>query len=821
MDNYLCIMLKFIVRENKRTLLKCCSIFLSSLLITAIFFIVINIKNSQIEQAKKVSGDYHVEIRNINVNKINVLKNHINVDEIGIKKELVTSQLTQNMIFVDIGYYDENALKMLNAQIIKGRLPKNENEIVLEESVVKRLCLDEKLDQIVCLFFPKQKYVTQYGGISEREMSIYYKLVGILKDRPQEKVTINTLGLVSADSIDNFNLADINYDIYVRIKDNLSIYNAIDEIKNDLNISKKDIYYNTELINKVNVDVYKNTHLIVCLIAILVASGLMLNIFNISDIGTFRKIGLLYSIGMTYKQIRRIFLIEILILSMMSIPFGVLVGTEISKLLVVKLLHFQNGISCVKIDGRFIGISVVASFVSIMLAIIIPIIKIRSYSIADLLKLNMCIEEHKYYDEKTIKNSVMNLFGINTKIAYRNVWRNRRRAILTIVSLSSAIMLFIMISSVCYSFNPIEIARKYNVSDYIIKGFENTGYLMNDYSKIASLKGVEKIYRTHMDTIYVKVKVSNNFKGESEVNTFEYKRINRHNQYTLFKGNLYGYTNETLKLAKDDIISGYINIDNMKNSNIVIMVKDDYSNDLDLKVGDDIVILNNDKKLKCKIGAIVSYLPIRILGESNGPSFVVHENIYSKFIGAKTYSQFNIDIIDDADKQTLEVLSNNFNSIAHNITDGSVVSFREEIKKYEGYKRQINILFLSLMTIIIGVGIFSIMNTVNINMTLRIKEFALFRTYGMTKGQLRKTVIMEGIIYGVFSSFWGTVMGVIFSKIVFIFMSKYFPYVPWSIWLKSIVYACIGCVSLSILSSIIPLINFHKVRVVDVIRNDR
>jgi len=820
MDNYLCIILKFIVRENKSTLLKCCSIFLSSLLITAIFFIVINIKNSQIEQSKKVNGDYHIEIRNINVNKINVLKNHINVDKIGIKKELVTSQLTQNMIFVDIGYYDENALKMLNAQIIKGRLPKNENEIVLEESVVKRLCSDEKLNQIVCLFFPKQKYITQYEGISERKMCIYYKLVGILKDRPQEKMTINTLGLVSLDSIDNFNLADIKYDIYVRIKDGLHIYKAIDEIKNDLNISAKDIYYNTDLINKVNVDVYKNTHLIVCLIAILVASGLMINIFNISDIGTFRKIGLFYSIGMTYKQIIEIFLIEILILSILIIPFGVLVGAEIAKLLVVKLLHFQNSILCIKIDGKFIAISVICSFVSIMIAMIMSIIRIRSHSIVDLLKLNMFIEEHKY-NEKTIKNSVMNLFGISTKIAYRNVWRNRKRAIMTIISLSFAIMLFIMISSICYSFNPIKIARKYNVSDYIIKGFENTGYLMNDYSKIASLKGVEKIYRTHMDTIYVKVKVSNNFKEKSEENMFEYKRINRHNKYTLFKGNLYGYTNETLKLAKDDIIRGYIDIDNMKNSNIVIMVKNDYSNDLDLKVGDDIFILNDNKKLKCKIGAIISYIPIRILGESNGPSFIIHENIYNKFIGAKTYSQFNIDIIGDADKQMIEVLNNNFNSIAHNITDGFVVSFREEIKKYEGYKKQINILFLSLMTIIIGIGIFSIMNTVNINMTLRIKEFALFRTYGMTKGQLRETVIMEGVIYGVFSSFWGTIMGFIFSKIVFIFMNKYFPYVPWSIWLKSIVYACIGCVALSIVSSIIPLINFHKIRAVDIIRNDR
>ena len=199
----------------------------------------------------------------------------------------------------------------------------------------------------------------------------------------------------------------------------------------------------------------------------------------------------------------------------------------------------------------------------------------------------------------------------------------------------------------------------------------------------------------------------------------------------------------------------------------------------------------------------------------------MHENVYSKFIGSKTYNQFNIDITDNADKQTIKSLDNNFTSIAHNIPNGSVVSFREEIKKYESYKKQINILFSSLMAAIIAIGIFSIMNTVNINLTLRIKEFALFRAYGMSKIQLRKTIIMEGIIFGFFSSLLGTTLGIILTKIVFIFMNNYFSYVLWKIRLISIIYACVGCILLSVVSSMIPLINFHKVNIVDIIRNDR
>ena len=53
------------------------------------------------------------------------------------------------------------------------------------------------------------------------------------------------------------------------------------------------------------------------------------------------------------------------------------------------------------------------------------------------------------------------------------------------------------------------------------------------------------------------------------------------------------------------------------------------------------------------------------------------------------------------------------------------------------------------------IGIVNVINTISLNILLKKKEFGTLGTIGMTRMQLTKMVLLEGILHGVFSSIIG------------------------------------------------------------------
>ena len=66
--------------------------------------------------------------------------------------------------------------------------------------------------------------------------------------------------------------------------------------------------------------------------------------------------------------------------------------------------------------------------------------------------------------------------------------------------------------------------------------------------------------------------------------------------------------------------------------------------------------------------------------------------------------------------------------------------------------------------IALGVGAFVIFNTLSITLAQRIRELATLRTLGASKRQVRRSVLTEGLVMGVFASLVGLVLGVALAK---------------------------------------------------------
>src|SRR3954463_13401373 len=66
--------------------------------------------------------------------------------------------------------------------------------------------------------------------------------------------------------------------------------------------------------------------------------------------------------------------------------------------------------------------------------------------------------------------------------------------------------------------------------------------------------------------------------------------------------------------------------------------------------------------------------------------------------------------------------------------------------------------------IALGVGAFVIFNTLSITLAQRIRELATLRTLGASKRQVKRSVLTEGLVMGVFASLVGLVLGIALAK---------------------------------------------------------
>jgi putative ABC transport system permease protein len=85
-------------------------------------------------------------------------------------------------------------------------------------------------------------------------------------------------------------------------------------------------------------------------------------------------------------------------------------------------------------------------------------------------------------------------------------------------------------------------------------------------------------------------------------------------------------------------------------------------------------------------------------------------------------------------------------------------------KDVQDNNKFIQYFLLAFGFIALGVGAFVIFNTLSITLAQRIRELATLRTLGASQRQIKRSVLTEGLVMGVFASVVGLVLGVVLAK---------------------------------------------------------
>lgn len=86
--------------------------------------------------------------------------------------------------------------------------------------------------------------------------------------------------------------------------------------------------------------------------------------------------------------------------------------------------------------------------------------------------------------------------------------------------------------------------------------------------------------------------------------------------------------------------------------------------------------------------------------------------------------------------------------------------------EFSGLTKMFSAVGILITSVLVIIGILNLVNTFVSSILSRRVEFAILESVGMTKRAQRKTVCLEGVIYGVFSIITGTALGSLLTLLI-------------------------------------------------------
>ncbi|MCC3867215.1 ABC transporter permease [Terrisporobacter mayombei] len=745
-----------------------------------------------IKEAYKNFGDYHAEYKNLSDSVSNQLEKDKEVKEIHDVINL-GSIVDKNGVSIQLDSYNEDFINNYGYKLINGTYPKNENEIVLEERALKEMHLDNKLNEEIDFTVVKH-YVDNKDENQIYSKKKKFKLVGIVQ-KPEAYYKgyykgneyYNVRGFTYFSSNQNIIPKElVTHSGILKFNTKTPSMSKANEIIGKYKLNDGDLIINTQLSNALDdYEMSKNTTFSIKnkLIPMLSAALVIFNIFNIILIDMTKQIGILRAIGM--KNIKLMILIQSLIVLILGLVLGFALGYVISLIGISSIYGSQQNIYISK--ESIMEPLELASF-AVLISCIFSTYK--GSKISPMEAIRDISNNTKKGKDKFYHKLIRKIFGLTGEMAFKNVWRNKSRTILSILSISLAGSLFI--SKMAIFNNDEENSGSSSLSvmamgdtDVILRhNFYNTeeaycNYDSNLIYKISKIDNIREVYPSMNLTAYLKTSLNN---ISDDVKPFLSSKDNQNNLEIItgvkgynksFIRSLDKYIEEGSNIyekKKEDypraLVSNYFYSPMQSTNNAKALKKVKVGDVIDIKVP----VKSNGKleykNIKVKVSGLLDkdYVITQDGGLGYLAQVIINEDDLKNITNIKDYNKISIKLEDGKDEEVNKALDK--------LTKGS--SFKEIESKYKyesSFKEQSEenkkeVLVSVILTLIISsINIICIIKT---NIMLRIKELATLRAIGMSMKNIKKMIVKESMIYALFSILVSSVVATLsYSKFIY------------------------------------------------------
>lgn len=779
--------LAYLKKQKGRTLALVTGIALAVMLVVGFNIISESQSKNQLNTIYKLYGSYHAEFNNLNSDAVDKVEKDSNISQVYTSANL-GKIVDSKGISIKLNSSSQEFVDKQGYYLKEGHLPKHTGEILLEAKALEKMGLKENLNQNID-FNVKKEYIDENGEHQIFTKKEQFKLVGII-DKPSQYYNdwYELRGFTGfnphGENIIPNNL--INYDGLVNLKNGTSqIDDTLNIIIKKYDIGRLDFQANTKLITALSdyslAQDNKSTQNIKGLV-IITSIFLIYNLFNISLNEMINQIGMLRTVGASKKDVRKILAFQSLTVMVIGIIIGILGGIGFSylgmKTFNLTATNIDTSLAKVYISKKSILNGTYIGILAIVLSSIIPIW--ISGRISPLEALRKADRSNKKQKNGIQYKVIRKLFGLNGAMAYKNIWRNKFRTIVSIVSISLGGILFIttMASSNSNWINNtnINISKMENYDFKLSYGVNidsnMVGYSSDDIKKISGINGVKNIE--------TKLEINGFLKSDSNTLDKSFKKYNGidNSKKTVENGMLIkSYDDKQLQKFSKFIEKGSLDSLNQKTDDIPNAVVFNYYYDIledhriekvrsDIKVGDiltlKIPVQQGDniiyKEQKVRVSGLLNQGWLFKGDSSNGRYFevIVPQNDLLNISSKNKFSGVSLSVKEGSENQVNSELEKLLKNKPFSAMESKLQYEKEDDSStVEGIKS--TMIIVSLILLIACLNIFC---TIRTNLLIRTREFATLRSIGMTVKQIKSMIIKESIMYGLLSSIIAAIVGI-------------------------------------------------------------
>ena len=744
------------------------AVILTTLMLTSVFTIMLSLgKNMNIMQLRLQGTCSSIFLSNPSEEQISKTKEVPDIKAVGTYINIgnaIVDGKDDNPIW--LGTYDKTEFEQnLTPAIcnINGKYPDEENGVMLSEKALEVLEISNPQTGMEI----KLPVALPDGTVSEKS----FVLSGWYKDF--SSISGNASALV-AEKYAAANGFTVEKDGVMSVSCKTGkLNNVFEALSNALAVSDEQEFRTTFDVQSENGSVmFMITAAIVLISLIIILSGYLLiyNVMYISVTKDIRFYGMLKTIGTSPVQIRRIVKAQAFRFLIIGLPVGILLGTLISfglSPLASSMFSSNRESGVMPTDITFnpaiyIG-TIIFSILTVALSCRKPAKIASSVSPVEAMKYNGIKGGGKSKERKTLHG------GKPFKMAFRNVFREKKRAILVFASLFMGTMAFLAVNTflgcmkidnfistylpndyAIYSHNPDESENTEKMNEAMenlaesMKQINGMDFVELNRSFTADLEFDSEAYKPFIDYFFKRAGVESNDEILNEYKNGKYP----------FQTKVIGVSSRMLK-SYNKTAHSKIDIKAFENGEVALAGEVMMDGDGDGILGKTIKITNtqNGKSADLKIDSVSSYennrgLNIGMQNLGMAPSYIlVSDKVIDMLADNPDANNIVADYgksseIDVADSKVLSLIINNRYVQSYDIKNKETSEFQTSISS-------LKVLTSGISIVLILIGILNFINVMLTGVYTRRKELAVLESVGMTKKRIRTMLMFEGVYYAV------------------------------------------------------------------------
>lgn len=742
---------KSLKANHKRNFFIVMAIVLTTLLMGSVFSVGMSLVESvKMEQIRFAGTMAHAAVGYPTASQLERLHALDYVKTVGTGNSVGFVKNTAEMgkISLTLHYFDKTEWEELRAPAyvdIEGSYPDGENEIMVSLPVLKRMGIDkpyigmeipltyytnsENKDVLIQEAFHLSGWFTSYAFVQSTDAAdVIFVSQGLSQRHGRTVEQDGSASLLFAD------------------ESRVSEY--CDRLVADLGLSENQPIATVQLYNTEGEQEFFML-LSLCAVAVfLIFTGYLLiyNALYISISRDVRFYGLLKTIGTTPGQIKRVVTKQILRLCFIGIPIGVILSLLLSLKIVPFFIAELGAVSTDEAVVSFSPIIYVGAVVFPLLAALLgasrPAKKAASIS---------PIEAQKYtgVPDKT-KNLRLLAHGKPYRMGWRNIFRDKKSAAVVLLSLFLGVTTFLSVTTLVFSVDITKYIDSTFESDFVL---ENEGWPTQMFDvpfteQLASIPGVESLHTTTWEKISMDYLDSFNEYIIHYPLQEQIAGLTGQDIAESFKGFILGVDEETLTDYLDPL-GNPVDVAAFEHGEIGLIATDypEVFSTIDkvtISLSDRTGNNPTPEKLDVVIGGFVPF-NFKGIGAGLAPTVIVSNSVMGKWFECPVVAQIELNVSNGYEQNALLALK----QIVGDNSGITLTARAESMEELNRAKMAVLILGGSISLVIALIGILNFVNTMSVSIMARKRELATLESIGMSRKQIQKMLISEGLCYAV------------------------------------------------------------------------